>query len=379
MKQIAIMIAALCCLSESAFAFCGFYVAKADAKLFNKSSQVILVRDGNHTVITMSNDFEGAVEDFAMVVPVPEVLQESDIRVVQQNIFDKLNPSVLFRPEDFVKSNGQRRNDEQSPNGSRRLQVEDVGQHKCQNPHQDGPKHPPHTVIRGRHGISNHEKGEKKQRTIGQVMQVMIQWPTQVKNCPYQFHSRKGKKKGQTGVDPPHLQEHNQSRSSHEIKHYRTAAPLPRRNPGIFSQQNARNNPKIDRVEHMLSLQANQKLAPYRQCPRNQHRLHRIRLQQKAQTERRNRRTLERLPLLSVNTDKNRLNPQANRKSQGQLGQVGIPAQRQNAVHQKETQINDLKMAGILLQKPERPLHQKKNRGIGKCRIHPSIFMGLHS
>ena len=70
-------------------AFCGFYVAKADAKLFNKSSQVIIARDGEHTVITMSSDYQGDAKDFAMVVPVPEVLKESDIRVVQQYIFDK--------------------------------------------------------------------------------------------------------------------------------------------------------------------------------------------------------------------------------------------------------------------------------------------------
>src|SRR4029450_13485154 len=33
--------------------FCGFYVSKADAKLFNKASQVVLVRDGDRTVLTM--------------------------------------------------------------------------------------------------------------------------------------------------------------------------------------------------------------------------------------------------------------------------------------------------------------------------------------
>nr|MDQ6917175.1 DUF2330 domain-containing protein [Pseudomonadota bacterium] len=38
--------------STSANAFCGFYVGKADAKLFNEASQVILVRDGNRTVIS---------------------------------------------------------------------------------------------------------------------------------------------------------------------------------------------------------------------------------------------------------------------------------------------------------------------------------------
>jgi hypothetical protein len=77
-------------ISET-FAFCGFYVAKADAKLFNKSSQVILVRDGNNTVITMSNDFQGPVKDFAMVVPVPVVLEEKNIRVVDQAIFTSLD------------------------------------------------------------------------------------------------------------------------------------------------------------------------------------------------------------------------------------------------------------------------------------------------
>lgn len=72
-------------------AFCGFYVAKADASLFNKTSQVIMVRDGLHTVITMQSDFKGNVKDFAMVVPVPTVLERSDIRVVNIDLFRQLD------------------------------------------------------------------------------------------------------------------------------------------------------------------------------------------------------------------------------------------------------------------------------------------------
>ena len=72
-------------------AFCGFYVAKADASLFNNTSEVILVRDQNHSVITMSSDFQGDVSEFAMVVPVPVVLNEQDIRVVRPWLFDQLN------------------------------------------------------------------------------------------------------------------------------------------------------------------------------------------------------------------------------------------------------------------------------------------------
>ncbi len=78
----------------SAFAlmsFCGFYVSKADGSLKNKTSQVILVRDGNRNVITMYNDFKGDTKDFAMVVPVPVVLRKDDIKVVDQSIFQRLN------------------------------------------------------------------------------------------------------------------------------------------------------------------------------------------------------------------------------------------------------------------------------------------------
>ncbi|MEM7037380.1 MAG: DUF2330 domain-containing protein, partial [Bacteroidota bacterium] len=74
-----------------AHAFCGFYVAKADATLFNQTSQVIMVRDGNQTIVTMASDFKGDVKDFAMVVPVPSVLKRSDIRVMAPQILRKID------------------------------------------------------------------------------------------------------------------------------------------------------------------------------------------------------------------------------------------------------------------------------------------------
>ncbi|MFT5185717.1 MAG: hypothetical protein ACI84C_002865, partial [Flavobacteriales bacterium] len=73
------------------FGFCGFYVAKADANLFNDKSEVILVRDGNQTTITMSNDFQGEVSEFAMVVPVPVVLRKDQIRIADPSLFAKLD------------------------------------------------------------------------------------------------------------------------------------------------------------------------------------------------------------------------------------------------------------------------------------------------
>lgn len=90
-KKLAAFIILASMISHEASAFCGFYVSKADGTLKNKTSQVILVRDGNRTVITMYNDFKGNLKDFAMVVPVPVVLEKKDIKVVDQQIFNTLN------------------------------------------------------------------------------------------------------------------------------------------------------------------------------------------------------------------------------------------------------------------------------------------------
>lgn len=86
-------------------AFCGFYVAKAGAQLFNNKSEVILVRDGKKTVITMSNDFKGNVKDFAMVVPVPVVLQENQIRIADAGIFQRLDAYSAPRLVEYYDEN----------------------------------------------------------------------------------------------------------------------------------------------------------------------------------------------------------------------------------------------------------------------------------
>ena len=74
-----------------AAAFCGFYVAKADAKLFNKTSKVVLARDGNKTAITMASDYEGEPREFALVVPVPTFIERKQIGVVEMKTIDHLD------------------------------------------------------------------------------------------------------------------------------------------------------------------------------------------------------------------------------------------------------------------------------------------------
>ena len=90
-KQLILTAICLGSFALESLSFCGFYVAKADTKLFNKTSQVIMVRDGNKTTVTMANDFKGNVNDFAMVIPVPTVLHRNDIRIVENSLFEKLD------------------------------------------------------------------------------------------------------------------------------------------------------------------------------------------------------------------------------------------------------------------------------------------------
>jgi hypothetical protein len=76
---------------QHAAAFCGFYVSQADTKLFNEASKVVVVRDGDRTVITMVNDFQGDLTEFALVVPVPTFLEEGQIHVSDIKYVDHLD------------------------------------------------------------------------------------------------------------------------------------------------------------------------------------------------------------------------------------------------------------------------------------------------
>jgi hypothetical protein len=95
-----ILVAASCVLScvvalsfnaPPADAFCGFYVGGADAKLFNNATQVVLMREGTRTVLSMQNNYEGPPSNFAMVVPVPVVLQKENVRTLPKDIFAKVD------------------------------------------------------------------------------------------------------------------------------------------------------------------------------------------------------------------------------------------------------------------------------------------------
>lgn len=76
---------------SAAHAFCGFYVAGNDATLVNNATMVSLMRGGTRTVLSMRNSYEGPPEDFALVLPVPEILDEESVVTLPDDVFDRLD------------------------------------------------------------------------------------------------------------------------------------------------------------------------------------------------------------------------------------------------------------------------------------------------
>lgn len=81
----------------AAHAFCGFYVGGGDASLYNNATLVVMMRDGTRTVLSMQNNYQGPPENFAMVVPVPVVLQEENVRTLPPDVFTRVDQMAAPR------------------------------------------------------------------------------------------------------------------------------------------------------------------------------------------------------------------------------------------------------------------------------------------
>src|SRR5229473_3092438 len=83
----AIVVVAALCAPQVADAFCGFYVTGSDKQLLADATQVVLMRKGTRTVLSMQNNYKGPPEAFAMVIPVPTVLHEGDVKTLTADVF----------------------------------------------------------------------------------------------------------------------------------------------------------------------------------------------------------------------------------------------------------------------------------------------------
>jgi hypothetical protein len=86
-KAVIAVIAVLAGTPSAASAFCGFYVNGGDRPLVADATQVVLMRKGTRTVLSMQNNYKGPAEAFAMVIPVPVVLKEQDVKILPPQVF----------------------------------------------------------------------------------------------------------------------------------------------------------------------------------------------------------------------------------------------------------------------------------------------------
>ncbi|MGB3512284.1 MAG: DUF2330 domain-containing protein [Microcoleaceae cyanobacterium] len=90
--------------------FCGFFVAKVDAEMFNNRSEVAIAHQDNRTTYSLAFDYKGKPEEFALILPVPVVLKKQDVRVIPAEIFQRLDdftaPRLVRYSDTILESDG---------------------------------------------------------------------------------------------------------------------------------------------------------------------------------------------------------------------------------------------------------------------------------
>ncbi len=71
--------------------FCGFFVAKVDAEMFNHRSEVAIAHQDNQTIYSLAFDYKGEPEELALILPVPVVLKKQDVRIISPELFQRLD------------------------------------------------------------------------------------------------------------------------------------------------------------------------------------------------------------------------------------------------------------------------------------------------
>lgn len=88
--------------TPTALAFCGFFVAQSDTQLQNSSSQVVIAHQGNKSIFSMANDYQGDIKDFARIVPIPVVPNRNQVRIGNLDAVNTLNDFTAPRLVEYI-------------------------------------------------------------------------------------------------------------------------------------------------------------------------------------------------------------------------------------------------------------------------------------
>jgi len=90
-----------CLWAARAQAFPGVFAGKDGVGRVSNSTQVVLLRKGDHTVVTIWSDYEGPLDRFAVVLPVPLDVKLDDIRALKRDAVDHLDELSAPRFHEF--------------------------------------------------------------------------------------------------------------------------------------------------------------------------------------------------------------------------------------------------------------------------------------
>ncbi len=88
--------------SGTASAFCGTYAGSAGSTPTNRASQVVLVREGRRTTITMANDVVSAGTSLSMLIPVPGDVDPADVRLVDIGLMERVDKYAAPRLVEYT-------------------------------------------------------------------------------------------------------------------------------------------------------------------------------------------------------------------------------------------------------------------------------------
>ena len=87
--------------STSARAFPGFYAGKDGAERTSSSTQVVIMKNGGHTVVSVMPDYMGPMQPFVLVLPVPGDVQLSEVKTLKPADVERLEQLTAPRFHEF--------------------------------------------------------------------------------------------------------------------------------------------------------------------------------------------------------------------------------------------------------------------------------------
>ncbi len=88
-------------LAQPSRAFPGVFAGKGQARRISNATQVVLLQKGDRTVVSVWTDYEGPLDRFAIVLPVPSDVKLTDVRTLKRDPIDHLDEITAPRFHEF--------------------------------------------------------------------------------------------------------------------------------------------------------------------------------------------------------------------------------------------------------------------------------------